>query len=98
MRDRKSRKDYVHAAEVLKVLAHPVRLLIMEALRNGEMSVTGIYQCLKIGQPAASQHLRIMRNKGILKDRRQGSCVFYSVANPCVREIIACVHHFCRKR
>jgi len=73
---------YELQAEVCKILASPKRIEIISALREGEKTVTEIVEILGIPKPNVSQHLAVMRLKGILKSRREGVNIFYCIANP----------------
>lgn len=67
-------------SETLRVMAHPIRLAIIELLHeNEEMSVTDIYQDLEIEQAVASHHLRILKGKKVVKVRRAGQRSFYAL-------------------
>ena len=77
----------IHAS-ICQCLANPKRLEIINTLREDELSATEIAEKLGISNANASQHLAIMRNKGILKSRREGVSIYYSLANPKV--ITAC--------
>ena len=79
------------AAEVLKTVAHPVRLRIVELLEAGEKSVTELKDLLGVTQPLTSQHLSQMRMRGVLGSRREGAQVYYSIANPDVVKVIHCI-------
>jgi len=79
------------AAEVLKTVAHPVRLRIVELLESGEKSVNEIKDLLGVTQPLTSQHLSQMRMRGVLGSRREGTLVYYSIANPDVVKVIHCI-------
>jgi ArsR family transcriptional regulator len=79
------------AAEVLKTVAHPVRLRIVELLEGGEKSVTELKGLLGVTQPLTSQHLSQMRMRGVLRCRREGAQVYYSIANPDVVKVIHCI-------
>lgn len=82
------------AAAMLKCIGHPVRLRIIELLdRTGEQNVTSIYETLGIEQAVASQHLNLMRDKGILARRRNGVNVYYRIDDPRVTQVIDCIHH-----
>lgn len=84
------------AATMLKCIGHPIRLQIIELLdRTGEQNVTAIYEALGIEQAVASQHLNLMRDKGILVSRRDGVNVYYSVDDPRVTQVIDCIHDHC---
>ncbi len=69
-------------ASVCKGLADPKRLLILEALRRGERTVTEL--CTELGFPQAnlSQHLAILREKGLVRARRDGQFSYYSLTSP----------------
>ncbi len=79
------------AAEVLKTVAHPLRLRIVELLESGEKSVNELKDLLGVTQPLTSQHLSQMRMRGVLGSRREGTLVYYSVANPDVIKVIHCI-------
>ncbi|MBI4281947.1 MAG: winged helix-turn-helix transcriptional regulator [Chloroflexi bacterium] len=71
----------LHAA-ICKTFANPWRLRIVEALGNGECTVSQIVGMLGISKSNASQHLGIMREKGVVEHRREGGYVFYRLSNP----------------
>jgi len=76
----------------LRAIAHPVRLAIINMLtQSAKMSVTEIYLKLDIEQAAASHHLNIMKNKGILEAKRDGKKIFYSLRNKTLSDIITCI-------
>jgi len=65
--------------ELLKALAHPVRLRLLATLIEGRQCVKNLSKLLKISQPNVSQHLGILRNKGIVGCKREGSIVCYYI-------------------
>lgn len=69
-------------AEICKTLANATRLRILHILREGEKSVGELAELLALRQANLSQHLSIMRQAQILKTRKQGSNIYYSVAYP----------------
>jgi len=79
------------AANVLRAVAHPVRLKIIELLDEGEMTVTQIQEALGTTQSVTSQQLSLMKSRGILKSRRNGKSVHYSVERPEVIHVINCL-------
>lgn len=84
--------DYLEkAADVLKTVAHPMRLQIIDFLQEGEKSVTELCAHLGAQQPYTSQQLALLKAKGILGARRNGNQVFYSIVHPGVVKIIQCV-------
>jgi DNA-binding transcriptional ArsR family regulator len=80
------------AARVLKCIGHPLRLRIIELLDNGgEMTVTDIRETVGLEQAVASQHLNLMRDKGILRARREGVHVFYDISDEKVVRVMDCL-------
>jgi DNA-binding transcriptional ArsR family regulator len=82
-------REYDNEAEILKVLGHPIRLKIAAGLCTKECNVKNIWECLGLPQATVSQHLALLKNKGIITGKREGTEVRYSVANPLVKKIIA---------
>ncbi|MCB2225819.1 MAG: metalloregulator ArsR/SmtB family transcription factor [Desulfarculaceae bacterium] len=79
------------AAEMFKVMGHPLRIRIAQCLEPGELNVGGISQAIGATQSATSQHLKAMRMRGLLDARREGACMYYSIARPEIYKIIQCV-------
>jgi DNA-binding transcriptional ArsR family regulator len=79
------------AAGMLKTMGHPIRLKIVNVLQNGELTVGAISEAIDVSQSATSQHLNVMKMKGILDSRRDATCVYYRVAMPEVFKIIHCI-------
>ena len=73
---------FQQAAELFAVLATPIRLRVIRALCQGERSVGDIFQDVTVLQPNLSQHLNILYRAGVVGRRRQGTQVFYRLANP----------------
>ena len=69
-------------AEICKVFTSSKRLEIINALRDGEKSVSELVDLLNIRQANLSQHLAILREKGVVTMRKEGQNIFYEVANP----------------
>jgi len=91
-------KPYTAQAEALKALAHPVRLHIVEILTQGEACVCHLVAILKQRQPYISQHLMILREAGWVQDRREGTVVYYRLADPRATEVAALVRAFLQAR
>ncbi len=83
--------DLNEAVDILKALGHPGRLSIMCELVDGEKSVNTLENLLGIRQASVSQQLARLRQEGMVKHRREGKSIYYSVANAQVREIIQTV-------
>lgn len=75
-------------ASVCKGLADPKRLLIINVLRDGEMSVGEICEALELPQANVSQHLAIMRERGLVNARKDGQFVFYSLTTMKIVEAV----------
>ena len=86
------------AADVLRVLAHPYRLKIVELLMGGRLSVGEIAEHTQLAPNAASQHLSQMKAHGILDVTRKGRTAYYFVVNPNAENVIRCItEHGCGK-
>jgi ArsR family transcriptional regulator len=79
---RKEKTIYEMQAEVCKILSSPKRIEIITALKNGEKTVSELVDILETPKANVSQHLAVMRLKGILKSRRDGVNIYYTIANP----------------
>ncbi len=78
----KSNDFYCMHSDMCKTLANEKRQMIIDTVRDGEMTVTQLIEATGITQANLSQHLAILRGKGVVHTRRQGTFVFYSIANP----------------
>ena len=81
-------KSFEREAEILKVLGHPVRLKIVAGLMSQSCNVKKIWECLGLPQATVSQHLSLLKNKGIIEGHRDGVEVFYQVISPVARQIV----------
>ncbi len=82
MRDDVKQEIFELHAGLCKALADPKRLLIIEALRDGPRTVGDVGADLALSQSNLSQHLAILRQRGVVRARRLGNNVFYSLAAP----------------
>ncbi|RMG60938.1 MAG: transcriptional regulator [Bacteroidetes bacterium] len=83
------RKLLEKTASSLKAIAHPIRLAIIDLLKDGRrMNVTQIYMTLGLEQAVASQHLSILKDKDILASKRQGKHSYYFLKHPRVIEVV----------
>lgn len=80
--------NFEREAEILKVLGHPIRLKIVAGLLSEACNVKKIWECLGLPQATVSQHLALLKNKGIIEGRRSGVEVYYSVVSEQARLII----------
>ena len=80
------------ASAMLKAIAHPVRIAILDHLEDGrKLSVSDLHELLKIEQSTASHHLGIMKDKGILISKREGKKIFYFIKDKNFNKIVECV-------
>lgn len=85
------------AANMLKAIAHPVRLSIIGYLEDGnKRSVTEIHKIVGIEQSAASHHLGIMKDKGVLDSRREGKNICYFLKHEKLTTILKCIDECCK--
>ncbi len=88
-------RNYKVEAEICKVLGHPVRLKIVAGLCSQECNVKHIWECLGLPQATVSQHLALLKNKGIIEGKREGVEVHYSVINPLAKRLIEIMDSSC---
>ena len=69
-------------AEICKTLSNPIRLEVLNLLRNGKKSVTELAVFTGVRQATVSQHLAVLRQRGVVSTRREGLNDYYEVANP----------------
>ena len=82
---------------LLKAMANRQRLMILCQLLDGEVSVTTIVEAVGLSQSAISQHLSVLRNKGLVKTRRESQTIYYSIANQKVLKLMDLLYElFCK--
>ena len=83
---------YKLKAELCKTFSDPKRLFIIDALRDGERSVGDLARIMEIDQAVVSRHLGILRERGVVNARRDGTSIFYSLSDPKICEACDIVH------
>lgn len=78
-------------ARIIKALAHPTRLFIIEELSRGDRTVTELTDMIGSDMSTVSRHLSVLRNAGIVRDERDGAQIYYHLLTPCVLQIFSCV-------
>lgn len=78
-------------ARVIKALGHPSRLLMVEALGDGELSVWALTDKVGASISTVSKHLSVLKNAGIVADEKRGNQVFYRLRVPCILNFFGCV-------
>jgi ArsR family transcriptional regulator len=89
---------YKIKADFLKALAHPLRLQIIEFLKNGEQKVGIIAKKIGIPQSSLSRHLLALREAGILKSRQQGTIIYYGIEDKGILRFLRPVAELLRKK
>lgn len=88
--------ELARVAELFKVLAHPVRIRTLELLGDGDINLRELNQHLGCSQSLLSQHIRILRDRGLIQCRKTGTSKYCAVPNRCVRQLILqarnCLH------
>ena len=90
--DKLSPEELEKAANMLKAIAHPMRIAILNYLDNGKkLTVTEIHELLKIEQSTTSHHLGILKDKGVLASKREGKNTYYFLKHKDLIHIVDCV-------
>ena len=92
------RATYKRQAAILKALANESRLMIVDRLSRGECTVGQLTELLKAEQSTVSKHLAVLRNHGIVEDRREGNNVIYKLLTPCVLNFFSCATQVLKER
>jgi DNA-binding transcriptional ArsR family regulator len=86
------------AANMLRAIAHPIRISIVGCLEDGgKKTVKEIHNLLGIEQSAASHHLGILRDRGVLSSKREGKNTWYYLKHQNLRTILSCVSTCCQQ-
>ena len=86
----------LRAATILAALAHPTRIALVQALREGELSVGALAKQLEMAQPSVSQHLATLQRAGAVVVRPQGTARLYRLRGPRVEQMVSLAMEFCQ--
>ena len=89
--DERQKARYEARAAIIKAMAHPTRLFMVEELSRGERCVCELTEMVGADVSTVSKHLSVLKNVGIVQDDKRGSQVFYSLLVPCVLNFFSCV-------
>jgi ArsR family transcriptional regulator len=89
--DAQTQAKFEARARVVKALAHPTRLFIVDELSGGERCVCELTEMVGADISTVSKHLAVLKNMGIVQDRKQGLQVYYSLCCPCIANFFDCV-------
>jgi DNA-binding transcriptional ArsR family regulator len=94
----KTKAQYEARARVIKAMAHPTRLFIVEELSHNEKCVRELTELIGADISTVSKHLGILKESGIIQDEKRGAQVFYTLRVPCVLNFIQCVESVLESR
>jgi len=87
----KSMSHYKARAKIMKALAHPTRLLIVDMLSEGEKCVCELNKNIDADVSTVSKHLSVLKASGLVDDEKRGLNVFYHLKVPCILNFMTCV-------
>jgi len=93
----KATADYKSRARILKALAHPVRLLVIDELSRGERCVCELTRLAGCDISTVSRHLALLREAGLVSDEKRAQQVFYRLRAPCVLRFFDCLEAVIRE-
>lgn len=82
---------YEGRTRIIKAMAHPTRLFIVEELQNGERCVNDLTAMIGSDVSTVSKHLSVLKNAGIVGDRKEGTNIYYYLKTPCILGFLGCV-------
>lgn len=92
-------KQYIEAqAKIFKALGHPSRLLMVDALRNGEKCVCDLQALVGDDMSTISKHLSVLREAGIVSSDKRGTSIYYSLSLCCLETFLTCTSDIIEKR
>jgi ArsR family transcriptional regulator len=87
----KNKHHYNEKAKILKALAHPTRLFIVDFLADGEQCVCKFVDQIEADFSTISKHLSVLKQAGLVEDEKRGKMVYYRLRFPCVKSFMSCV-------
>ena len=90
MLSKKKQLLFEKQAEIAKAIAHPLRIAIVDFLKDGEQCVCDISKYVGSERSNVSRHLSVMTNAGLLEYRREGLKVIYKLKTPCILDFFSC--------
>ncbi len=86
-----NKRIYEIRAKIIKAMAHPSRLMMIDALAKSEMCVCELTRLVGVDISTVSKHLSLMKDSGLVVDRKVGQQVFYRLRVPCITNFFSCV-------
>ncbi len=78
-------------AKIIKAMAHPVRLMMIEFLKKKERSFSEVFDLFQLDKSTVSKHLLVLKEAGIVSSRKSGADMIYKLEVPCVTDFFSCV-------
>ena len=89
--DTQLQRRYEARAGIIKAMAHPSRLFIVEELKKQDRNAGELTEMIGADASTVSKHLSILKNAGIISDERKGTTIIYHLQTPCILNFIGCV-------
>ena len=96
--DKKVFIKYEERAKIIKAMAHPSRLFIIEELKKQERCVNDLKEMIGSDVSTISKHLDVLKNSGLVNSQKKGLKVFYSLCCPCILDFIGCIEKVIQDR
>jgi len=96
--DRKTQAQFEARAKIVKAMAHPTRLFIVDRLSKSEHCVCELTRMVGADMSTVSKHLSVLKAAGVVDDEKRGSMVYYRLRVPCVMNFFDCVEAVLRVR
>lgn len=88
--DAKTSRKYERRSRVIKALAHPSRLYIVDRLAEREYCVNELTSLIGSEMSTVSKHLSVLKNAGVVQDEKRGASIYYSLRIPCILNFFKC--------
>jgi len=98
MADLKRQLLFEKQAEIAKAIAHPLRIAIINFLKDGPQCVCDIAETIGSERSNVSRHLSVMVNAGVLEYRKEGLKVIYKLKTPCILEFFSCIRRVLKQQ
>jgi ArsR family transcriptional regulator len=86
-----AKPQYEARAKIIKAMAHPSRLFIIEELNKEERCAGELTEMIGADASTVSKHLSVLKNAGLVTDERRGNCIYYTLRCTCILDFISCV-------
>ena len=89
--NRKEKAQYEVRAKIIKAMAHPTRLFIVDQLAKNDLCVNELTQKIGDDMSTVSKHLSVLKSAGIIQGQKKGTSIYYSLKMPCILNFFGCV-------